>query len=75
MNGLQRGTLTQMNPGFMDYIWDNFFKPLQNEWVKNGHTHRNEPRIYCYLYGTIFFLKPLQDEWVKKGHTDSNSQT
>jgi len=28
MNGLQRGTLTEMNPEFMDYIWDNFF----NSW-------------------------------------------
>ena len=36
-------------------MWDNF-KPLQDEWIMKGHTHRNEPRIYAlcyYLYGTI----------------------
>ena len=34
-------TKGEMNPGFMDYIWDNFFKPLQDEWVKKGHTDSN----------------------------------
>ena len=48
-----KGTLTEMNPGFMDYVWDNIFKPLQNEWVTKGHTHRNEPWIYA-LYMLLF---------------------
>ena len=54
MDGLRRGTLTQMNPGLL-LIWDNF-KPLQDGWLTKGHTHTNEPRInalHCYLYGTI----------------------
>jgi len=25
------------------------FKPLQDEWIMKGHTHRNEPRIMYYI--------------------------
>jgi len=47
MSGLLRGILTEMNPGLCTrllFIWDNF-KPLQDEWIMKGYTHRNEPRI------------------------------
>ena len=45
MNGLRRGILTEMNPGFMHYVTiymgQFFLKPLQDEWVKKGHTDSN----------------------------------
>ena len=34
INGLQRGTLTEMNPGFMLFIWDN------SRWMGYGHTRK-----------------------------------
>ena len=42
-NVLQRGILTEMNPGFSYYLYGTIFflKPLQDEWVKKGHTDSN----------------------------------
>ena len=60
MSGLLRGILTEMKPGLCTrllLIWDNF-KPLQDEWIVKGHTHRNEPRIYAIYMGQF------QDDWV-----------
>ena len=49
-----------MNHGLcttLPLTWDNF-KPLQDEWATNWHTHRNEPRI------NVIYMGQFKDEWV-----------
>ena len=62
---MSRGILTEMNPGFMDYIWDNFFlNHFKMNGLRRGILTEMNPGFLHYV--TIYIWDKIYFETVSR---------